>query len=103
MLETIAGRRTASETATSDQCGGRESAASAEPMRLPVMMPRLQKPWQVFMISVPAAFSILSASTLSPSSSVDRATPTTIKAANSAGMLTAKAGSGITPRNTAMP
>ena len=49
--------------------------ASAEPIRLPTMMPTDQKPCDVVMISAPVAFSTASACTLRPSSTNEMRRP----------------------------
>ena len=55
----------------------------AEPMRLPAMIPSDQQPCEVFMISLPLAFSTRSASTFMPSSTKEIEEPASIRATKS--------------------
>ena len=71
---------------------GAATATIAEPSRLPAMIPRLQKPWQRFMMIEPVSVSARSASTFKPSSSVDIATPSKARAMNNSTGVREKAG-----------
>ena len=83
---------TSTATTSTPNCGASASAAKPAPTMLPAVMPRLQQPWQVLMIALPVAFSTSSAVMLSPSSSVDMATPLSSSPPNSQKLLPAKPG-----------
>lgn len=83
--------------------GDAARARAADPASVPSIIPTLQNPWQVFMISRPPCRSIRSALTFIASSRIDIVMPVAASASASPAGLRASTGSTAQARNSGYP